>query len=158
VITPSTGATKVAADPAATLWTMVQPQENAPRSPAASCRASGSAASAPPGNPTVTTTATAKAAIAFSQTQHQIADSGRLRQEGMVAGIELDDTARPPGELALSLSGGAAVLSADEVRRGQLLPGCRLHRLPEDRQALPCRPVQSLLLDLWIAVLEERLD
>lgn len=75
----------------------------------------------------------------------------------MVTGVELHDAVRPAGELTLALGRRAAVLSADEVRRFHLLPGSRPHRLLEDREALPGRLAHGLLLDLRVAVLEERL-
>ena len=58
-----------------------------------------------------------------SQREDQVAYGGGLGEEGVVAGVELHDTARPTGELALQLGGGAPVLCADEVRRGHVLPG-----------------------------------
>jgi hypothetical protein len=58
-----------------------------------------------------------------SQREDQVADGGRLGEEGVVAGVEFHDAARPTGELALQLGGGALVLCADEVRRGHALPG-----------------------------------
>jgi hypothetical protein len=75
----------------------------------------------------------------------------------VVAGVEFHDAGCSVRELALQVGGGALVLRADEVRRGHVLPGHRLHRLLEDRQALPGRLVHGLSLDLWIAVLQERL-
>ena len=71
--------------------------------------------------------------------------------------VELHDVACPAGELALQLGGGTPVLGAHEVGRGHLLPGRRLHRLLEDRQALPRRFPRGLSLDLGTAVLKERL-
>jgi hypothetical protein len=92
-----------------------------------------------------------------SQAQHQVADRGWLRQKGVVTGVDLDDAAGPTGELALPVRGGAAVLGADEVRRGDPLPSRRPDRLPDDREALPGRLRGGLPLDLRVAVLEERL-
>ena len=48
---------------------------------------------------------------------------GGLGEEGVVAGVEFHDVARPTGELALQLGGGALVLCAEEVCRGHVLPG-----------------------------------
>jgi hypothetical protein len=58
-----------------------------------------------------------------SQREDQLADGGGLGEEGVVAGVEFHDAARPTGERALQLGGGALVLCADEVRRGHVLPG-----------------------------------
>jgi hypothetical protein len=57
-----------------------------------------------------------------SQTQHQVADGGRLGQERVVTGVELHDAACPTSELALPFGGSAPVLGADEVRRSHVLP------------------------------------
>jgi DNA-3-methyladenine glycosylase len=57
-----------------------------------------------------------------SQTQHQVADGGRLGQERVVTGVELHDAGRPTSELALPCGGSAPVLGADEVRRSHVLP------------------------------------
>jgi hypothetical protein len=73
----------------------------------------------------------------------------------VVAGVEFHDAARPSGELALQVGGGASVFDADEVRRGCVLPGRGLHRLLEDSQALPGRLADGLPLDLRVAVLQE---
>jgi hypothetical protein len=58
-----------------------------------------------------------------SQPEDQIADGGRFGQKGVVAGVDLHDAARLQGKLALQIGGSAAVLGADEVGRGHLLPG-----------------------------------
>lgn len=77
-----------------------------------------------------------------------------------MARVEFHDAARPAGVLALPPGRGTSVLRANEVGRyldGHVVP-CRFaHRLPDHVKALPGRLVQGLLLDLWIAVLQERL-
>ena len=57
-----------------------------------------------------------------SQTQHQIADGGRLRHEGVMAGGDFNDATSPTRELALKVDGCTPVLDAHEVRRGHVLP------------------------------------
>ena len=57
----------------------------------------------------------------------------------MVAGVEFHDAVCPTGELALQVDGRTAVLGADQVRRGQVLPGRCLHLLLKDSQAV-CAP------------------
>ena len=74
-----------------------------------------------------------------------------------MAGVKFHDAACPTGELTLQVEGRAAVLDADQVRRGHVLPSRCMHRLLEDRQALPSCLVRGLSLGIRIAVLEERL-
>src|SRR6185369_1831625 len=85
-----------------------------------------------------------------SQRDDQVADLGGLGEEWVVAGVEFHDAGCSTGELALPVGRGAPVFRADEVRRGHLLPGRKLHRLLEHRQALPGRLVHGLSLDLRI--------
>ena len=92
-----------------------------------------------------------------SQAEDQIAHGRRLGEERVVAGVQFHHIARATCELALAVGGGASVVGADEVGRGQLLPGRGADRRREDRQALPGRLLGGCSLDLRIAVLEEGL-
>ncbi len=58
-----------------------------------------------------------------SQPEDQVTYGGWLREERVVASIELHDIVRPAGVLALLLGGSPSVVGADEVRRRCVPPG-----------------------------------